>query len=137
MRPASRNAMHVFILVPVFLFALMVLLPGLSAGLNDSFSRCSEGDRRTCGTDVGVCMNGRSVCRDGNWTTCDGEIRPQDKEICGNGLDDDCDGQEDEDCFPWMSLTLVGMGILFIGIGAYYMEREKGERLTTESVSKD
>ena len=127
----------ILVAIPLFLLALLILLPLFSAGLNDSPSYCKEGERRMCGTDVGICKSGRSTCRDGNWTECSGEIKPLDAEVCDNQLDDNCDGAIDEDCFPWMSLTLVGIGVFFIGIGAYYMEREKGERLISEGVSKD
>jgi len=98
---------------------------------------CREGDRRVCGSDVGVCEAGRSACKNGAWTACEGGRGPMPNEVCGNSLDDDCDGAVDENCFPWLSLVLVGMGMLFIGIGLYYMQKGKGERMLREGVSKD
>jgi hypothetical protein len=54
---------------------------------------------KVCGTDAGVCSAGLMTCIDGNWSSCAGEEGPNpDGEICGNNLDDDCDGVADEDC---------------------------------------
>ncbi len=99
---------------------------------------CNEGDRRRCGTDVGVCETGIAVCKGGKWVECVGCKGPiSEIDICGNGIDDDCDGEVDEGCFPWISLILVGLGILFIGIGLYYMQKGKGERILREGLGKD
>jgi hypothetical protein len=98
---------------------------------------CNDGDRRICGTDVGICESGRSICRNGQWTKCEGGRGPESFEICGNNLDDDCDGETDEDCLPWVSFILVGMGLFFLGLGLYYMQRGKGERVLIEGVGKD
>jgi hypothetical protein len=49
-----------------------------------------------CGiTDVGVCQYGTQTCSNGTWGSCQGAINPI-TEVCGNNLDDDCDGQVDE-----------------------------------------
>jgi hypothetical protein len=98
---------------------------------------CEEGERRACGSDIGICESGRSICRNGTWSGCEGGIGPETKETCHNGLDDDCNGETDENCFPWVSLILVGTGMLFIGIGLNYMQRGKGERMLRERLSKD
>ena len=44
----------------------------------------------------GECRLGQIVCVDGG-EQCEGEVLPVD-EACGNGKDDDCDGDTDEDC---------------------------------------
>jgi hypothetical protein len=98
---------------------------------------CKEGDRRVCGSDIGICESGRATCKEGNWTGCEGSKGPEPKEICYNNLDDDCNGETDENCFPWVSLILVGTGMLFIGIGLSYMQHGKGERMLRERVGKD
>jgi hypothetical protein len=49
-----------------------------------------------CGvSSVGVCQYGTSTCSSGVWGMCAGNVDPI-TEICGNNLDDDCDGQVDE-----------------------------------------
>jgi hypothetical protein len=49
-----------------------------------------------CGaTDVGVCSFGTQSCANGSWGACMGSIGPG-TEICGNALDEDCDGTADE-----------------------------------------
>jgi len=54
---------------------------------------------KACGTDAGVCSAGLMTCIDGNWSSCAGEEGPNPEgEICGNNLDDDCNGVADEDC---------------------------------------
>ncbi len=46
------------------------------------------------------CKEGRYECKDGIYDTnnCIDEILPLDTEICGNSIDDNCDGRIDEDC---------------------------------------
>ncbi|MBW2997107.1 hypothetical protein KY349_02065, partial [Candidatus Woesearchaeota archaeon] len=52
---------------------------------------------RPCGvSDIGACTFAEERCLSGVWAGCTA-IVPQ-QEICGNNLDDDCDGQTDEDC---------------------------------------
>ncbi len=64
--------------------------------LNES---CYTGPEGTLG--VGICISGIRTCSGGSWGDCEGEITPR-IELCGNGTgngyDDDCDGETDEDC---------------------------------------
>jgi hypothetical protein len=114
-------------------FLMLVILASVASG-----QECREGDRRLCGSDVGVCEPGRTICVNGTWMECNGTIGPlSTNEICGNGVDDNCDGAIDENCFPWVSFILVGMGIFFIGLGLYYMQKGKGERIRTGGLAKD
>src|SRR5690606_7022262 len=58
---------------------------------------CYTGPPATLG--VGVCRAGRHSCtvdEEGRraWGPCEGEVLPG-PEVCGNGLDDDCDGSID------------------------------------------
>lgn len=117
-------------------FPLMLMLIVLQT-VRAEDPACKEGGRRMCGIDTGICEPGRSTCRDGVWSACDGGIGPKDSETCGNSLDDNCDGAIDENCFPWTSFVLIGMGMLFLGIGMIYMQKNKGERMLSEGVSKD
>jgi hypothetical protein len=68
--------------------------------IDEMVCRCSGGETRYCGNDEGVCEYGIQNCVDGYWETdCNGGVGPDPAgEICYNGLDDDCDGQEDEGC---------------------------------------
>jgi len=56
---------------------------------------CFITDRRACGSEIGACRPGRLSCDAGRWGTCGGAVGPFD-EICGNGIDDDCDAFVDE-----------------------------------------
>ena len=68
-----------------------------------SAESCNPGDSRMCydggdGTEgVGPCKGGNQTCpASGVWGDCVGEVVPV-PEICGNGIDDDCNGEVDED----------------------------------------
>jgi hypothetical protein len=57
---------------------------------------CTDGQTRACGSDVGACQKGVQTCVRGGWSSeCVGQVRPV-AEICGDGIDNDCDGQVDE-----------------------------------------
>jgi len=54
---------------------------------------CSEGTSRPCSTD---CGEGEELCAGGEYQACDA---PQpEAEVCGDGADNDCDDEVDEDC---------------------------------------
>jgi hypothetical protein len=66
-------------------------------------SACTPSESRACysgssGTEgVGPCHGGTQVCSAaGQWGACEGQVVPQ-AEKCGNGIDDNCSGQADED----------------------------------------
>ncbi len=52
---------------------------------------------------AGPCHGGTRDCVDGGagyaWTACEGEVLPED-EVCGDGVDQDCDGTADDGCGP-------------------------------------
>ena len=54
---------------------------------------CFEADARLVG--AGACAAGTRYCLDGFWGACEGQVVPT-SEICGDGLDNDCDGDADE-----------------------------------------
>jgi len=54
---------------------------------------CYSGLPGTAGT--GPCMAGSRTCVGGLWTSCQGEVIPQ-QETCGDGIDNNCNGTADE-----------------------------------------
>lgn len=66
---------------------------GCSCSPNGSTQQCFTEDASFIG--VGTCVQGTQTCSDGAWgATCVGEVTPI-TEIC-NGMDDDCDGTDDD-----------------------------------------
>ncbi len=67
--------------------------------------QCVPGAQEPCYTGppdapgVGPCAEGVRTCdaQGTGWGACAGEVLPGDLDVCGNGVDDDCDGQIDED----------------------------------------
>lgn len=48
---------------------------------------------------LGPCIAGSTSCTDkGAFGPCIGEVTPLPKEICGNGIDDDCNAIKDDGC---------------------------------------
>jgi len=64
-------------------------------GIIDEGCDCREGDTDTYGSRVGECVEGIRTCVNCEWTISREAVGPF-AEVCGNGLDDDCDGQSDE-----------------------------------------
>ncbi len=67
---------------------------------------CYSGTPGTPG--VGLCHAGNQTCLpDGSgYTACVGEVTPI-VEVCGNGADDDCDGQVDQGCVQCSTQSVV------------------------------
>lgn len=65
---------------------------------DDCDGEIDESLQRECGTDTGICDFGISTCVNGRWSECIGAINPMGADVCGNKMDDDCDGMIDEDC---------------------------------------
>ena len=75
---------------------------------NDPISgNCTPGDKQKCEyqglpetENIGPCKAGISTCKDdGTWGNCVGEVLPvyeAGNELCGNGIDDDCNGIVDD-----------------------------------------
>jgi alpha-tubulin suppressor-like RCC1 family protein len=74
-------------------------------GTVDEGCACTNGQTRSCGSDVGECQMGTQTCAAGVWGTCDGEITPS-AEIC-DGNDNDCNGLTDEN----LGSTNCGLGV--------------------------
>ncbi|MEZ4392767.1 MAG: MopE-related protein [Polyangiales bacterium] len=59
----------------------------------------------------GPCRSGIQRCNVGGtaWGACEGAVGPT-GEVCGNGLDDDCDGSADEEC-PMTRICMVSVNL--------------------------
>jgi Notch 1 len=54
---------------------------------------CYGGPPGTAG--IGTCKSGNQTCAFGAFGGCAGEVRPALRDVCGDGLDTDCDGKDD------------------------------------------
>jgi hypothetical protein len=62
----------------------------------DEATFCAPGSTRPC-PNVGICTGRVKTCENGRWSDkCTGGTGPAPSEICGNGLDDNCNGLVDE-----------------------------------------
>ncbi len=72
-------------------------------GLDNDCDEVTDGLREPCyagpdGTEgVAGCRAGERVCAAGAFGACQGQVLPR-AEVCGDGVDDDCDGSADEGC---------------------------------------
>jgi hypothetical protein len=86
---------------------------------------CAQGQTRECydgppeAAGVGACKKGQQSCSatgefTGTWGACVGWVAPI-PEICGNGIDDNCNGLIDEGCtMPMTPMTMVTLTANFI-----------------------
>jgi hypothetical protein len=88
-------------------------------GVEDEGCPCSPGDERPCGPDEGACEPGSQQCVDGSWSDCEGGVGPVD-EVCGDDLDNDCDGTTDEDCASTNGDEIVIEGSCACGASASF-----------------
>jgi hypothetical protein len=75
--------------------------------VDENCATCSQGQTRSCYAGeaqyagVGACERGMQTCEPNgefaSWGDCEGYVTPED-EVCGNGVDEDCDGTADEGC---------------------------------------
>jgi len=87
-------------------------LDGAIERARQRFTVCQNGTTSPCRPDgttcppvdglgqvMGTCHMGTRSCANGAWSACTGFVGPT-AEVCGNGLDDDCDGTPDDGCAP-------------------------------------
>lgn len=73
-------------------------------GSVDESCACVSNQTQSCGSsDVGLCTFGTQVCSNFSWTECNATLSIP--EICGNSLDEDCDGIADNGCSVETPLT--------------------------------
>ena len=91
--------------------------PGVAPVQSGIYITCTPGERTECyegpsGTaDVGICKKGYKECvEDGtDWSECRDQVLPR-AEICGDGIDQDCDG---EDVTPENAKDIDGDGYTY------------------------
>jgi hypothetical protein len=76
-------------------------------GVADPGCECIDGSSRPCGSSVGACRTGLQTCGGGHWGACVGAVGPA-AEICGNGVDENCNGVADEGCVVTIPVSISG-----------------------------
>ncbi len=76
-------------------------------GVVDDHCGCCDGATTACGSDIGACKPGTQTCKAGVFGECTGGVGPV-TEICGNDIDDDCDGLVDEGCVLDVEIKISG-----------------------------
>jgi hypothetical protein len=83
---------------------------------------CTDGAAESCCPgdsalrDVGACKLGARVCVRGAWSACLGYGVPS-AEVCGNGVDDDCNGSTDDGCPCTKAQPCYSGAAAAIGVG--------------------
>ncbi|MFA5129171.1 MAG: MopE-related protein, partial [Patescibacteria group bacterium] len=72
----------------------------------DEGCSCVNGTTQPCGDDTGECSRGTQTCVMGRWGACVGFVGPS-PEVCGNLLDENCDGRVNENCVCTPGATRV------------------------------
>ncbi|MGV8151337.1 MAG: Ig-like domain-containing protein [Candidatus Woesearchaeota archaeon] len=78
-------------------------------------SACNDGDTQSCNIDgaLGICSQGMQTCNAGEWQECLANQQPK-KEICGNNIDENCDGM-DVECEEYSLTISPGQKIVLLG----------------------
>jgi PGF-pre-PGF domain-containing protein len=125
-----------------------------------------ENLERTCGPDniKGICRQGISTCTNGQWSDCIGMVYPQQNELCGNNLDENCNGMVDDGCetcyngeqdgdeegvdcggscqpcpmgLLWLAFIVIGVVVLLVILILFFAGSGKEEKEWDELVRKE
>ncbi|MBU0530727.1 MAG: hypothetical protein ABIH52_02690 [Candidatus Aenigmatarchaeota archaeon] len=109
----------IFVAFGLILYSLFSIVTAQDDWRN--FLPCSDGEEKPCGSNLGVCKAGKRICSGGSWRPCDLENYPA-PEVCGNGLDEDCNGIAD-DCFDPFPLIFVVICVVIFAFGWFLYSR--------------
>jgi hypothetical protein len=73
---------------------------------DDCDGAIDESLTQSCGTDEGACVAGTQTCVAGAWGACTGGFGPV-AEVCGDTIDNDCDGVVDNGCAEELAAPVV------------------------------
>jgi hypothetical protein len=59
---------------------------------------CTDGETRTCGSDIGNCKAGTQTCTGQAWGECVGEVKAAAVDTCDDGDDANCNGKPNDSC---------------------------------------
>jgi hypothetical protein len=101
-----------------------------SSGGTGGSGMCKDGDVQPCysgpaGTqNVGVCKAGQAVCKDGAWGACEGEVLPVAADDVCDGVDSDCDGDDDvtDGCMAFQVESDTCHGVILVRANAIVSE---------------
>ena len=136
--------MKVFLLLAAVLVLMLVQINTAAAQETQTPPAvCQENQTRPCGSNIGECASGIRHCVEGQWSQeCEGAKEPNDVDICGNELDDNCDGETDEGCAGtiWIMFVIVGVFLLVLSLVLYYAGGGKGgekQEIMGDSLGRD
>jgi hypothetical protein len=67
-------------------------------GLPNEGCACVNGDKKSCGTNLGNCKLGESTCNNGSWGACTGGVTAKPDDACTAGDDSNCNGTPNDGC---------------------------------------
>ncbi|MFH1978036.1 MAG: hypothetical protein ABIJ92_01805 [Candidatus Aenigmatarchaeota archaeon] len=97
-------------IIMIFLFSIL-LSASVDAQAWKELLPCVGDETKFCGSNIGVCQAGTRTCYNGDWGPCTDSVDAI-SEVCGNGVDDNCDGEVDE-CID-VFFPLIGVLVVLI-----------------------